>query len=395
MLLLKLVLSDVTPQSSHNGALSGSDNAVLSSQCGHNVAQSPESVLMSSRLSPCNTVTTGTNYPLLVDHVLSFIKAYRLKGDNDSLRSVVKERFSSESVETAKKRLWDSCMSDLEALGLTFHSRRDSDNRSQLAANLDDILQAFEALDSISLIPVIYCEALELLKLPPLALDPVAEQVQRNSQIVQALISNVQSLEKKLSSHISTGNGTVVGLGNQQSNTYATVASHQLTSPVTASSSSPLKENSSRRTSKSEGRESNLILFGLPEFGSLVESKASVDEVLEFLTGKPIPIRDMFRLGKYVKEPSSLTRPRPVLIKLCTAWDRKLILLQKRNLLHFKIKRLFMREDVPPEHSLCQNRSRVFVQKVNIAESLLPPNSNDAHVQSSTLHTVTILPPQL
>ena len=244
------------------------------------------------------------------------------------------------------------------------------------------------------MIPVIYCEALELLKLPPLALDPVAEQVQRNSQIVQALISNVQSLEKKLSSHISTGNGTVVGLDNQQSNTYATVASHQLTSPVTASNKSSLKDNSSRRTSKSEGRESNLILFGLPEFGSLVESKASVDEVLEFLTGKPIPIRDMFRLGKYVKEPSSLIRPRPVLI-LCTAWDRKLILLQKRNLLHFKIKRLFMREDVPPEHSLRQNRSRVFVQKVNIAESLLPPNSNDAHVQSSTLHTVTTTSPTL
>ena len=68
-----------------------------------------------------------------------------IKGDNDSLRSVVKERFSSESVETAKKRLWESCMSDLEALGLTFHSRSDSDNRSQLAANLEDILQAFEA----------------------------------------------------------------------------------------------------------------------------------------------------------------------------------------------------------------------------------------------------------
>ena len=103
----------------------------------------------------------------------------------------------------------------------------------------------------------------------------------------------------------------------------------------------------------------------------------------------------MFRLGKYVKEPSNLTRPRPVLIKLCTAWDRKLILLQKRNLLHFKIKRLFIREDVPPEHSLRQNRSRVVVQKVNIAESLLPPNSNDAHVQSSTLHTVTTTSPTL
>jgi hypothetical protein len=64
---------------------------------------------------------------------------------------------------------------------LVFHARRDSDNRSQLVANLDDIVQAFEVLDSSDTIPTIYCEASQLHRIPPLSLDPVAEQVHSNS----------------------------------------------------------------------------------------------------------------------------------------------------------------------------------------------------------------------
>ena len=75
----------------------------------------------------------------------------------------------------------------LEANGLVFHARRDSDNRSQLVANLDDIVQALEVLDSSDTIPTIYCEASQLHRIPPLSLDPVAEQVHSNSQALIAL----------------------------------------------------------------------------------------------------------------------------------------------------------------------------------------------------------------
>ena len=89
----------------------------------------------------------------------------------------------------------------------------------------------------------------------------------------------------------------------------------------------------------------NIILFGLPEGKSLVESKMVFDEILEFVSGKSVEIKDMFRLGKYVRSTSSLSRPRLILIKLCTAWDRKLVLLRKTAL-------VFLREDVPPDHKL-------------------------------------------
>ena len=47
-------------------------------------------------------------------------------------------------------------------------------------------------------------------------------------------------------------------------------------------------------------------------------------------------------------------RPRPVLIKLASAWDRKVVLLRRRHLKEFEIPRLFLSEDVPPQHKLRQ-----------------------------------------
>ena len=45
--------------------------------------------------------------PLLANAVLFFIKAFRLKGDNESLKGIVIERFSDVAEDTAKKLLWD------------------------------------------------------------------------------------------------------------------------------------------------------------------------------------------------------------------------------------------------------------------------------------------------
>ena len=96
--------------------------------------------------------------------------------------------------------------------------------------------------------------------------------------------------------------------------------------------------------------------------------------MLEFLSGKPIQIKDMFRLGKYVPSTSSTSRPRPILIKLCTAWDRKLVLLHKTNLRNFHTKRLFLREDVSPDHRLRRGKS-------NASAETSPPG--DSSVDSS------------
>ena len=56
---------------------------------------------------------------------------------------VVSECYSPNTVEVSKRVLWDFCRQELADAGLIFHMRRDTERRSQLIANLDDIIQAF------------------------------------------------------------------------------------------------------------------------------------------------------------------------------------------------------------------------------------------------------------
>ena len=95
-------------------------------------------------LSPRQAVAVTCH---LVDPVLSFVKAYRLKGD----------------VVCFKAGLWDFCCTDLESLGLHYHARLQFSDI--LTA---DILLAFEKLKDKEKLPPIYCEANDLIKLPSL-----------------------------------------------------------------------------------------------------------------------------------------------------------------------------------------------------------------------------------
>ena len=150
-------------------------------------------------------------------------------------------------------------------------------------------------------------------------------------------------------------------------------------------------------------RDSNIIPFGLPESGSIVETKNTVNEVLEFILEKPVPIRDVFRLGKPPKPSSSEGFPLPcsVLVKLSTPWDCKLILPRKRNL-RGKIPRLFLREDVTPDHKLRSRKSGTSssaARKSNVAFSsyLVTGESSSLSLPLSTASQVTELsgPPSL
>ena len=315
--------------------------------------------------------------PILMNAALSFIKAYRLKGDNVSLKKSVCDHFSSEDVELAKKVLWDHCKHDLEAAGLVYHIRRSSDRRSQISANMDDIIQAFLVLDSSDLIPPIYCEATDLLKIPSLSLDPISEKIQRNNLSFQDLATKIEQLEKKIS----------LSSTSQNQCSYAAAASPTPFPTVSSGKTikSPMSHNmvTTKPPFSSDPRDCNLVLFGLPESRSIVDTKESVDEMLEFLAGKPVLVKDLFRLGKYVPSAdpqNSSHRPRPVLIKLTTPWERRLILLRKSNLRNYAIPRLFVREDVAPEHkevtSSTTGSSSIFTLNLRESDpSHVPPSA--------------------
>ena len=130
-----------------------------------------------------------------------------------------------------------------------------------------------QALDSLDMIPDIYCEATELLKLPALSLDPVSDQVNSNSKSLETHISTVGSLEKKLSTFISSSSSlsnsgvNVDGCSSSagSTSTFATVASTPVTiSPPSVDSTLPLHQTMSvRRPMQLGSRDLNVVLFWL------------------------------------------------------------------------------------------------------------------------------------
>ena len=297
----------------------------------------------------------------LVNPVLAFIKAFRLRGDREGLVQLVIERFDAGSLVTAKKLLWDKCKLDLEVGGLTFHSRRASEKRSQAVAELDDINEAFELLDSHEKLPAIFCEANDLLNLPPLCLDPVSDQLLENTNSINKIDTSIQELKEQLSSTRASLSKDLASVKLQISKPQGVPSSL----PASDSGTGTTQQHSQRSQQSSShslgsGRQSNLILFGLEEKSTLSDTKSSVDEILTFLAGRPVAVNDLVRLGRSIKQSDPVLptrRPRPVLIKLSTAWDRRLILASKRKLKEFHVSRLYIREDLSLEDRQLRARS--------------------------------------
>ena len=98
-------------------------------------------------------------------------------------------------------------------------------------------------------------------------------------------------------------------------------------------------------------RSPNIIVLGLPENDTLEGTKEGADSLLSFVAGRSVPWADAFRLGRR-KPPdtdSDSVSPRPLLIKLCNVWDKRLVLSSKRKLKGYSVSNVFLREDLPLE----------------------------------------------
>ena len=225
--------------------------------------------------------------------------------------------------------------------GLSFQQRRGSEKRSQAAADLDDILVAFDKLDEIDKLPEIFCEAVDLVLLPPLVVDSCTELVQRNNSVLEAIEHKFDSLSIEISNFSSKMGNIESCLAGLPSHSNAIASGNDISPPPGSSFKPPTR---SRLSSALPDRCENLVVFGIRESRSLPETMDSVKSMLEFLTGRPTPVKDMFHIGRFKKpggdEPTT-SRPRPILLKLASPWDRRLVLANRSNLKHYSVKGYF------------------------------------------------------
>ena len=288
---------------------------------------------------PCapNPLTHLKERCLLIQ--LAFAKAFRLRGDNARLKSSVASKFDSAMVSAALKVLWDFSRDDLTGLGCAYRNQRNPDKQQLLDTVISDLMIAFETLDLDEALPSIYFEAKDLPSLPTFELDPVSKQLEANTkelkslrtsvkylpsemkkpiqdqtlpqlQSLKALVQSVQEMKDQLSESISSSVKLIKDSATQHSN---------LVSPHSCTKTPPRLD-----------RKSNVIIFGLQE-KSLVDTRKDVDTILHFLCGRTVPFNNAFRLGHFNADQITAP-PRPLLVKLYSMWDRRVIVANKRIL---------------------------------------------------------------
>ena len=84
-----------------------------------------------------------------------------------------------------------------------------------------------------------------------------------------------------------------------------------------------------------------------------------MDELLNFLVGRSVPLNDLFRLGRRKKTSDSVVqvRPWPVMLQPLSSWDRRLVLSAVRKLKGYTVSNIYSRENLSPvERQKCRER---------------------------------------
>jgi hypothetical protein len=91
-------------------------------------------------------------------------------------------------------------------------------------------------------------------------------------------------------------------------------------------------------------RQQNIVVSGVKEDQDPSIWRQKVEDILQFVHGTRVDITDMFRLGRF-----SSGKTRPVLVKLRTVWDKRIILNGCSQLKNFGQRGIFISADEPLE----------------------------------------------
>ena len=106
-------------------------------------------------------------------------------------------------------------------------------------------------------------------------------------------------------------------------------------------------------------RKQNIVVFGVPEDRDPSIWCQEVEAILGYVHGQRVGIDDMFRLGRFHSG-----KNRPVLVKLHSLWDKRIILSNCRVLKNYSKRGIFIAGDEPVEVRRQQTLDRLKYRAV-------------------------------
>lgn len=310
------------------------------------------------------SLSAASGPQLIVDELMSYVSFYRNKSNVDALRRTVLSFYSPIDICRSKKLLIREFSSLLTNCSFVAE-RRNSTTRAAHEAEIDDIVNIIDALDLQGVFDSRKFVAWDHDNLPKFGPEEINIAAVVDRQVrVEAAIQDISAKVHQLSTtQIAADNAVADGLAQLSIQSMVTNMQQKLdafSQSVTARldhlntvcgnslnvNVSHDNNNGSHNAIQSDNvdRKMNIIIFGVKETRDVAMWRQNIDDILHFVTDHSVDVIDMFRLGRFNAE-----KTRPVLVKLRTAWDKRLILSRASKLKQFNQRGVFIVPDEPIE----------------------------------------------
>ena len=309
--------------------------------------------------------TTMTSYPehIVLNELLSYLSYYRDRANAPAIQRVISAFYSATEIATAKKKLSSLFASELLNCPLLVE-RRKSTTRSAHEAEVEDILGIFDLLDGNDALGSTVFAAVNFDRIPHY--DPeeinicavVDRQVRADASIehlTEAVESLLMSRDESAMPPVSDTLKKVVESVTVRLSAAVDVQLKRLESLDTQLRCTPqLSQHTTRSPQQGASvnpgdadRAMNIVVFGVAEEKVSSVWHAKLSAALKHVAGRPVDLTDAFRIGKF---DANQPRPRPIIVRLRCAWDRRLILSNTRKLAEVgEFRRIGIAADEPLE----------------------------------------------
>jgi hypothetical protein len=181
------------------------------------------------------------------------------------------------------------------------------------------------------------CVEQEITKLKSILQDETTKCSNQVTQLAAASHKANESLCTRLTTMTDTFNGQMQQLEVICSNIHSTISA----------SANNTTRNRASMTTSTDDRASSIIVFGLAEDRNSSVWNSALSNALQHVAGRPVELTDAFRIGKFN---ANQARPRPIIVKLRSVWDRRLLLSNARKLAEIpEFRRIGFAPDEPLE----------------------------------------------
>jgi len=285
------------------------------------------------------------------NEVLAYISCYRDRASSDALRRVVLNHFSAEDIGAAKKMLCYEFQGKLT--GDKVSERRSSTSRAAHEAEIDDILVIFDMLDVHNTLEGYLFVGTNLSVLPKFGpeemnIAAVTDRQVHMEEAVRELSSNISALKPDSAEIEQRLCVFEAAISSQLEKLTALADQLTATATLVKDFGSPVRHSYSHSNESTRDRSANVVVFGVNESSDMSVWRQSVVNAFRHVLGHDVSVDDMFRIGRF-----AAGKIRPIIVRLHSAWDRRLLLSGA-----FKLKSFDEKIFVVPDEPLQVRRKR-------------------------------------